>query len=157
MQYSLSEDHQYHKWLPQKSWMSYPDCQDAQDKQLTQYLLIFRSKWKMLTNYWKIQNRSVQTFGFVYHDTKWPKSWSSMEDQVVPLERNLYGHPLSGLLWEKAIWENPINARLGESFQLGMPLFIVKKDYSYLCMWMWMTSKFGWKETKSWSDVGSTQ
>ena len=32
---------------------------------------------------------------------KWPKSWSSMEDPVVPLERNLYGHPLAGLLWEK--------------------------------------------------------
>ena len=31
----------------------------------------------------------------------WPKSWSSMEDPVVPLERNLYGHPLAGLLWEK--------------------------------------------------------
>ena len=30
---------------------------------------------------------------------KWPKSWSSMEDTVVPLERNLYGHPLAGLLW----------------------------------------------------------
>ena len=26
---------------------------------------------------------------------KWPKSWSSMEDPVVPLERNLYGHPLA--------------------------------------------------------------
>ena len=26
-------------------------------------------KWKMLANYWKFQNRSVQTFGFVYHDT----------------------------------------------------------------------------------------
>ena len=24
-----------------------------------------------------------------------------MEDQVVPLERNLYGHPLAGLLWER--------------------------------------------------------
>ena len=23
---------------------------------------------------------------------KWPKSWSSMEDPVVPLKRNLYGH-----------------------------------------------------------------
>ena len=23
-----------------------------------------------------------------------------MEDPVVPLERNLYGHPLAGLLWE---------------------------------------------------------
>ena len=28
---------------------------------------------------------------------KWPKSWCSMEDPVVPLERNLYGHPLAGL------------------------------------------------------------
>ena len=33
---------------------------------------------------------------------KWPKSWSDMEDPVVPLERNLCGHPLAGLLWEKA-------------------------------------------------------
>ena len=32
---------------------------------------------------------------------KWPKSWSSMEDPVVPLERNLLGHPLPGLLWER--------------------------------------------------------
>ena len=32
---------------------------------------------------------------------KWPKSWSSMEDPVVPNERNLHGHPLAGLLWER--------------------------------------------------------
>ena len=32
---------------------------------------------------------------------KWPKSWSSIEDPVVPLERNLYGHPSAGLLWER--------------------------------------------------------
>ena len=32
---------------------------------------------------------------------KWPKSWSSIEDPVVPLERHLYGHPLAGLLWER--------------------------------------------------------
>ena len=32
---------------------------------------------------------------------KWPKSWSSMEDPVVPFERNLYSHPLAGLLWER--------------------------------------------------------
>ena len=32
---------------------------------------------------------------------KWPKSWSSMEDPVVPFERNLYGHPLAGLSWER--------------------------------------------------------
>ena len=28
---------------------------------------------------------------------KRPKSWSSMEDPVVPLDRNLYGHPLAEL------------------------------------------------------------
>ena len=32
---------------------------------------------------------------------EWPKSWSSMEDPVVPLELNLYGHPLAGLLWRR--------------------------------------------------------
>ena len=32
---------------------------------------------------------------------KWPKSWSSIEDPVIPLEPNLYGHPLAGLLWER--------------------------------------------------------
>ena len=32
---------------------------------------------------------------------KWPKSFSSMQDPVVPLERNLYGHPLARLLWER--------------------------------------------------------
>ena len=32
---------------------------------------------------------------------KWPESWSSMEDPVVPFARNLYGHPWAGLLWER--------------------------------------------------------
>ena len=32
---------------------------------------------------------------------KLPKSSSSMEEPVVPLERNLYGHPLAELLWKK--------------------------------------------------------
>ena len=32
---------------------------------------------------------------------KWPKSWSSIEDSVVPLERNLCGDLLAGLLWER--------------------------------------------------------
>ena len=31
----------------------------------------------------------------------WRQSWSWKEESVVPLERNLYGHPLGGLLWER--------------------------------------------------------
>ena len=61
----------------------------------------------------KIPKSECQIFGYVYQSTKWTKSWSSMEDPVVPLERNLYGHPLAGLLWErqfekvllKYVWE----------------------------------------------------
>ena len=36
---------------------------------------------------------------------KWPKSWSSTEDPVFFLERNLYGHLLAGLLWERQFEE----------------------------------------------------
>ena len=32
---------------------------------------------------------------------KWPTSWYSIEDPVVPLEKNLNGHPLAGLVCEK--------------------------------------------------------
>ena len=46
---------------------------------------------------------------------KWPKSWSSMEDPVVPLERNLYGHPLAGLLWERQFEKSPIETWMGEN------------------------------------------
>ena len=42
MQYSLNKDHQHHKWKQQKSWISSQDCLVAQDKQLSQYLLIPR-------------------------------------------------------------------------------------------------------------------
>ena len=51
---------------------------------------------------------------------KWPKSWSSTEDAVFPLERNLYGHPLAGLLWKRQLekillkygWEKVSNWKL---------------------------------------------
>ena len=29
---------------------------------------------------------------------EWPKSWANVEDPVVPLERNLYSHPLAGFV-----------------------------------------------------------
>ena len=44
VQYSLNKDHQHLKWQQQKSWISYPDCLVAMDKQLTQCLLIYAGK-----------------------------------------------------------------------------------------------------------------
>ena len=58
---------------------------------------------------------------------KWPKSWSSMEDPVVPFERNLYGHPLAGLLWEgnlrKCFWNMD-----GRKFRIGNVSFFVHRE-----------------------------
>ena len=51
---------------------------------------------------------------------KWPKSWSSMEDLVVLLERNLYGHLLAGLVLERQFEKILLKCGLGEGFQLGM-------------------------------------
>ena len=73
----------------------------VQDKQRAQYLLTLKSRWKMLTNYLKIPKSECPDIWIRLPRHEWPKSWSSMEDPVVPLERNLYGHPLAGLLWER--------------------------------------------------------
>ena len=53
---------------------------------------------------------------------KWPKSWSSMEDPVVPLERNLYGHPLAGLLWERQFEKVLLKHGWEKISKLGMSL-----------------------------------
>ena len=67
---------------------------------------------------------------------KWPKSWSSMEDPVVPLERNLYGHPLEGLLWERQ-FEKILLKHGWEKVSNWECLFVHReKGCSYLCMWM---------------------
>ena len=67
------------------------------DKQQTQYQLI--PKWKMedAPSLLKIPKSECPDIWIRLPRHKWPKSWSSMEDPVVPLERNLYGHPLAGL------------------------------------------------------------
>ena len=60
------------------------------------------------------------------HEHKLPKSWSSMEEPIVRLERNLYGHFLAGLVVGEAIRESSIGTRLGTSSKLGM--FFVNRE-----------------------------
>ena len=97
----MNKDHQHHKGQLQKSWISSSDYQDAEDKQQTQYQLIPRSKMEDAPSFLKIPNSECPDIWIRLPKHKWPESWSSMEDPVVPLERNLYGHPLAGLLWER--------------------------------------------------------
>ena len=57
----------------------------------------------------------------------WPQSWSSMEDPVVRLERNLYGHLLAVLLWERKFEKVLFATRLGEGFQIGNVFSLTEK------------------------------
>ena len=52
---------------------------------------------------WKIPKSECPDIWIRLPRHKWSKLWSSMEDPVVPLERNLYGHPWAGLLWERQL------------------------------------------------------
>ena len=94
-----------------------------------------QGKWKMLTNCWKFPNRSVQTFGFVYHDqmayimVQYGRPICSSWKESL---RSSFGRTVMG----KAIWENPFETWPGEIPNKECLLFTVKKDYSYLCMWM---------------------
>ena len=113
----------------------FQDYQDAQDKQQTQWQRTLQSKWKMHHRYWKFQNRNVQIFWIRLPRHKWPKSWSSMEDPVVPLERILCGHPLAGLLWERQ-FQKVLLEHGWEKAPHWEWLFVNReKDYSCLCMW----------------------
>ena len=54
-----------------------------------------------------------------------------MEDPVVPLNRNLYGHPLAGLLWEGQIEK-----------------VLLEHGWEKVPNWECGRHKSGWEETK---------
>ena len=51
---------------------------------------------------------------------KWPKSRFSIEDSVVLFERNLCGHPLAGLSWERQFEKIPLKYGWEKVFLLGI-------------------------------------
>ena len=66
---------------------------------------------------------------------KWPKSWSSMEDPVVLLERNLYGHPLAGLLWERQ-FEKILLQHCWENFPNWECLFVHREEGFFVSVYV---------------------
>ena len=70
------------------------------------------------------ENQNVQTYRNAFHDTSGPK-WANVEDPVLPLERNLCGHPLAALLGERQFEEVLLGLGWEKSAELGM----------YSCSW----------------------
>ena len=60
-------------------------------------------------------------YGHAFHD-KWPKSWANIEDRAVPLERNLYWHPLAGLFVGRQFEEVSLELGWEKRVELGMSI-----------------------------------
>ena len=83
----------------------------------------------------KIPKSECPDFCIRLPNHKWPKSWSSMEDPVVFLEENLYGHFLAGLLRERQFGKVLLK-KVGRNFQIRNVYSLTeRKAYSCLCMW----------------------
>ena len=83
----------------------------------------------------KIPNRKCPDIWILLPRHKWPKSWSNMEDPVIPLERNLYGHPLAGLLWEKQ-FEKILLKHGWEKIQIGNVFFVHREKGLFLSVYV---------------------
>ena len=103
-------------------------------KQQTQYLLTPRSKWKMHHRYCKFQSQNVQIFGYVCQYTNGPNHGPVWKIQSFLLERNLHGHPLPGLLWERQFEKALLKIRLGKSSELGMLIHTQRKRIILVCV-----------------------
>ena len=110
------------------SWILYQDYQVAQDKQQTPVSVYTQVKMEDAPKLLQIPKSECPDIWIRLPRHKWPKSWSSMEETVVPLERNLYGHPSAGLFLGNGHLRKSCWSTAGRRFfKLGMSSsFIVK-------------------------------
>ena len=78
--------------------------------------------------------RSAQIFGYVYRRHEWLKSWSSMEDPVVLLERTFFRSPSGRTTNGKGNFEKSSFGNTdGKKFQIGNAYSLTEKK-EYFCL-----------------------
>ena len=87
---------------------------------------------------------------YVFHDINGQNHWLTLHP-VVPLERNLYGHPLAGLLWERQFEETPLELRL-EKIPNWECLLVHREQGLFLSVFVDDILN-GWKEAEHGSHV----
>ena len=124
----------------------------AEDHKRMQYL---RSKWKMLQKYWKFPKSECPDIWIRLPRHKMAKIMVQCGRDSRSSWTRFVRSPFGWTIMGKAIWENPIEIRLGESFQLGMVFRTPCQRITLVCLCGW--NQIGWTETKYESDVESTQ
>ena len=110
IQCSLSEDHQHHRYLFKTTGMRRASSRRS---------ILLHPGQKCTNVIQKFPKSECPDIWIRLPRHKSPKSLSSIEDPVVPLERNLYGHPLAGLSWERQFEKVLLESTVGKSPKLG--------------------------------------
>ena len=108
----------------------------------------------MPDRYWKFQSQNVQIFGYVYRNTNGQNHGPRMEDPVVFLKQNLYGHPLAGPLWERQF--EKVLLKYGWEKVPHWECLFVNRDKQTILVCVCGRYKTGWEETKHWPNVERT-
>ena len=89
----------------------------------------------MLTNYWKFQNRSVQTFGFVYHDTN-----GQNQGPVWKIQSFLLSEICMVILWQDCYWKGNLRKyfwnTVGRKFPNWECLFVHREKGLFLSVYV---------------------
>ena len=96
-----------------------PGCDGQAADAVSAYI---QEKWRMLTNYWKFQNWSVQTFGFVYHDTNGQNHG--------PASSTVFGWKCH---WERVFWMKVSWMKLSSVLD---EMALDKSVFGWKCSWM---------------------
>ena len=102
----------------------------------------------------KIPKSECPDFWIRLPKQNWPISWSSMEDPVVFLERNLYGDPLAGLLWERQF--EKVLLEHGWEKVPHWECFFVDRETRTILIGVCGRYKTGWKEAEHQSNMENT-
>ena len=100
MQYSLNKDLQHLKCQQLKSWIFISRLPGCDGQEADAVSACTQVKMEDAHKLLKIPQSECPDIWTRLPRHQWSKSWSSMEDPVVLVERNLHGHPLARLLWE---------------------------------------------------------
>ena len=105
VQYSLNKDHQLHNSQMTAAKVMdvisiLPGCAGQAAGAVSAHTQV---KMEDAPSLLKIPKSECPDIWIRLPKNKWPKSWSSMGDPVVLLERHLYGHLLAGLLRERQL------------------------------------------------------
>ena len=128
--------------------MSLQDYLIVQDKRQTQYPL----RMEDVPNFLIIPKSECPDFWIRLPRHKWPKSRSNTKIQWVPLKRNLHGHPLAGLLWERQ-FEEVLLLELGWVKAPTWECLLVNRKTRIILIGVRTTFKNDWKKAEFESHV----